>query len=111
MRFVQLEIRMATDLDLRQMLTGLRKGQAVADAEGHAGINDYLVASAGNDTENISVTWLADFDTSRFAESSGYTTIEENSAMAQESSAPAREPAGQAQVLQELNGVFKTKKD
>lgn len=111
MRFVQLEIRMATDLDLRQMLTGLRKGQAVADAEGYAGINDYLVASAGNDTENISVTWLADFDTSRFVESSGYTIIEENSTMAQESSAPAGEPAGQAQVLQELIGVFKTKKD
>lgn len=97
-------------MDLRQMLTGLRKGQAVADAEGHAGINDYLVASAGNDTENISVTWLADFDASRFAESSGYTTIEENSAWPRK--APLRpESRPQAQVLQELIGVFKTKKD
>lgn len=73
-KYEEMVRQMATELDLRQMLTALKKGQAVADAEGYAAINDYLVESAGNDTENISVTWLADFDASQFAESSGYTT-------------------------------------
>lgn len=33
-----------------------------------------MVNSAQNDTENILVTWIADFDASQFAESSGYVT-------------------------------------
>lgn len=74
LKYQEMARQMAANHALQDLYEDLKAGEAIKDAEGYPEINKTLVNSADNDKENILVTWLADFDASQFAESSGYTT-------------------------------------
>lgn len=73
-RYQEMARQMAANHALQHFFEDMPAGQAIGTAENYEEINETLVNSAKNDTENVLVTWIADFDASQFAESSGYTT-------------------------------------
>lgn len=73
-RYQEMARQLAANHALQHLYEDMKPGQTFEDTELFEEIFETLVNSADNDKENVLVTWLADFDASQFAESSGYTT-------------------------------------
>ncbi|MCI8371721.1 MAG: methyl-accepting chemotaxis protein [Lachnospiraceae bacterium] len=69
---------MATQLgaipEVKDMMLTMKKGADLFDYEHMDRLQELFIAAADIDTDNISVTWFADFDTSQLWESSGFKT-------------------------------------
>ncbi len=69
---------MATQLgaipEVKDMMLTMKKGADLFDYEHMDRLQELFIAAADIDTDNINVTWFADFDTSQLWESSGFKT-------------------------------------
>lgn len=73
-KYREMARQMASGRELQQLLTEVKQGQTIGEAQSYPEFLKTMTVSAANDPANILVTWIADFDSSQFAESSGYVT-------------------------------------
>lgn len=73
-RYMEVAEQMATNSVFEYLFKNTLKGQKITDASGFDKILKSLINVKNSDAENIVVSWIADFDSSQFTQSDGYTS-------------------------------------
>lgn len=73
-RYLEVARQMATNVEFEQLLKDTPKGRNITETEGFDRIYKTLVNVQSTDKDNIVTAWTADFDSSQFTQSDGFTS-------------------------------------
>lgn len=93
-RYERASAQLAVNPEIQALLAGTTQGQNLAETENKDTVQQYLANVVEMDAGNILSIWVADFDTSSFIQSDGYTSEEGWDVTTREWYAPCMENKG-----------------
>ncbi|MDD4571759.1 MAG: methyl-accepting chemotaxis protein [Clostridia bacterium] len=73
-KYIEVTKQMAANCEFENLFLTTKTGVKITEAPGFSNIKKTLVNVKNTDTDNIVVSWIADFDSSQFTQSDGYVS-------------------------------------